>query len=102
MGKFWTLPFWENLGNLTHILALYKGKCEVGSNYVISFQKWSYQVVRLEKRSDDSIFEGRWSFCFSCDFSKKQRHLTHSFPVHPFSTPENIRKPYGFLIFSGG
>ena len=31
--------------------------------------------------------------------------LTHSFPMHPFSTSppsENIRKPYGFLMFSGG
>ena len=28
--------------------------------------------------------------------------LTHSFLMHPFSTPENIRKPYGFLTFSGG
>ena len=24
------------------------------------------------------------------------------FPMHPFSSPKNIRKPYGFLIFSGG
>ena len=22
--------------------------------------------------------------------------------MYPFSTPENIRKPYGFLLFSGG
>ena len=28
--------------------------------------------------------------------------LIFSFPMHPFSTPENIRKPFGFLIFSGG
>ena len=28
--------------------------------------------------------------------------LTHSFPMHPFSTPKNIRKPSGFLMFSGG
>ena len=28
--------------------------------------------------------------------------LTHSFPMQPFSTPESIRKPYGFLLFSGG
>ena len=28
--------------------------------------------------------------------------LTHSFPLLPFSTPEKIRKPYGFLMFSGG
>ena len=31
--------------------------------------------------------------------------LTHLFPMHPFSTFstfENIRKPYGFLMFSGG
>ena len=28
--------------------------------------------------------------------------LTHLFPMHPFSSPENIRKPYGFLMFSGG
>ena len=27
--------------------------------------------------------------------------LTHSFPMHPFSAPENI-KPYHFLMFSGG
>ena len=26
--------------------------------------------------------------------------LTHSLPMHPFSTPENIRKPSGFLILS--
>ena len=28
--------------------------------------------------------------------------LTHSSPMHTFPTPENIRKPYGFLMFSGG
>ena len=28
--------------------------------------------------------------------------LTHSFQMHRFSTPENIRTPYGFLMFSGG
>ena len=28
--------------------------------------------------------------------------LTHFFPMHPFSTPDNIKKPYGFLMFSGG
>ena len=27
--------------------------------------------------------------------------LTHLFPIHPFSTPENIRRPYGFRMFSG-
>ena len=27
-------------------------------------------------------------------------HLTHMFPMHPFPTPENIRKTNGFLIFS--
>ena len=28
--------------------------------------------------------------------------LTHSLPMHPFFTPENIRKSYGFLVFWGG
>ena len=28
--------------------------------------------------------------------------LTHLFPMHPLSNPENIRKSYGFLMFSGG
>ena len=28
--------------------------------------------------------------------------LTHSFPIHHFSAHENIRKPYAFLMFSGG
>ena len=28
--------------------------------------------------------------------------LTRLFPMHAFSTPENIRKPQGFLMFSGG
>ena len=29
--------------------------------------------------------------------------LTHSFPIYTFSLPpENIRKPYGFLMFSKG
>ena len=27
--------------------------------------------------------------------------LTHLFPMHPSSTPENIRKMEGFLLFSG-
>ena len=27
---------------------------------------------------------------------------SHSFLIHPFSTPKNIRKSYDFLIFSGG
>ena len=31
----------------------------------------------------------------------KPLHLTHSFPMHLFSTPENKRKPHGFLMFSG-
>ena len=26
---------------------------------------------------------------------------THLFPMHPFSIPENIGKPDGFLMFSG-
>ena len=25
-----------------------------------------------------------------------QQSLTHLFPMHPFSTPDNLRKPYGF------
>ena len=29
-------------------------------------------------------------------------NLTHLFSMHPFSKPENIRKPYGFWMFSGG
>ena len=29
-------------------------------------------------------------------------HLTHYSPVLLFHTPENIRKPKGFLMFSGG
>ena len=39
----------------------------------------------------------------SC-FGKRTLHilLTHSFPMHPFSTPRNIRKPLAFLMFSGG
>ena len=28
-------------------------------------------------------------------------YLTHSFPINPFSTSENLRKPYVFLMFSG-
>ena len=29
--------------------------------------------------------------------------LTHSFPIYTFSLPpENLRKPYGFLMFSKG
>ena len=33
-------------------------------------------------------------------FANRKSHtdLTHLFPVHPFSTPENIRKPYGEKI----
>ena len=27
--------------------------------------------------------------------------LTHSLPLQSFSTPENIRKPYAFPMFSG-
>ena len=27
--------------------------------------------------------------------------ITHLFPMHPFPAPENIRKPYNFLMFSG-
>ena len=28
--------------------------------------------------------------------------LTHSFPIYTFSLPpENVRKPYGFLMFPG-
>ena len=28
--------------------------------------------------------------------------LAHSCPIHSFSTPENVGKPYGFLMFPGG
>ena len=28
--------------------------------------------------------------------------LSHLFPIHPFSTPEKIKKPSGFLMISGG
>ena len=28
--------------------------------------------------------------------------LTHLFPMHSFPAPENIRKPQGFVMFSGG
>ena len=35
-------------------------------------------------------------------FSEYIVTLTHLFQMHPFSTPENIRKPYGFFMFSGG
>ena len=28
--------------------------------------------------------------------AKHTQALTHLSPMHPFSTPENIRKPYGF------
>ena len=28
-------------------------------------------------------------------------NLTHSFPMHPSLPPENIRKPYSFLMFPG-
>ena len=28
-------------------------------------------------------------------------NLTHLFSMHPFSNPENIRKPYGFWMFQG-
>ena len=29
-------------------------------------------------------------------------HLTHLFPMHLSLPPEDIKKPYGFLIISGG
>ena len=47
----------------------------------------------------------------ACDHSYSSKELTHFFPMHPFSTSRkhsvenlkvNIRKPYGFLKFSGG
>ena len=36
------------------------------------------------------------------EMNNKKNTLTHLLPMHPFSNPENIRKPYGFMIFSGG
>ena len=30
-------------------------------------------------------------------FFQSLPYLTHSFPIHPFSTSENIRKPYGLI-----
>ena len=37
--------------------------------------------------------------CFSQNLVQ---NLTYWFPMHPFSIPENIRKPYSFLMFLGG
>ena len=39
---------------------------------------------------------------FVLELNEKCLVLTHSFPMHTFLPPENIRKPYGFLMFSGG
>ena len=33
--------------------------------------------------------------------AKHTQALTHLSPMHPFSTLENIRKPYGFWCFQG-
>ena len=34
--------------------------------------------------------------------SQKKTQLTHFFQMHPFSTPENLIKPYCSLMFSEG
>ena len=39
---------------------------------------------------------------FVLELNEKCLVLTHSFPMHTFSPPENIRKSYGFLMFSEG
>ena len=63
------------------------------------------------KRQTRSLESHIARFCFSlalCGpvtllgcFCSKYDHLTYSFPAHPFSTPENIRNLYRFLMFSG-
>ena len=41
-------------------------------------------------------------FAWRLAIDKRNINFTHLFPMHPFSTPENIGKPYGFPMFSGG
>ena len=47
------------------------------------------------------------SFDQTCEYKSQQKklkkdYLTYLFPRHPYFPPENIRKPLGFLMFSGG
>ena len=57
------------------------------------------------------LYKSIYQLLYKCKFASICKHLwvnltlsclTHSFPIHPFSTPPHNPKPYGFLMFSGG
>ena len=39
---------------------------------------------------------------FTAFINSVNYYLNPSFPMHPFLPLENIRKPYGYLMFAGG
>ena len=70
---------------------------------IVSQKEWTKCILKKEFREMHSI-------CSKIATKTPKRRqsfqpevcLTHSFTAHPFLPPENIRKPKGFLMFSGG
>ena len=85
---------------------------ELNKTITLIFEKFSEnerEKVEIEKIMKDIQIEikdisatiqsfkgGRIKICPGTKFL-----LIHLFPMHPFSIPENIRKPHGFLMIQG-
>ena len=74
----------------------FHGKREVNSGYGSEMSEQCNS--NITKRSRDHHWT-KWYFWSL--LNSQEYFLTRSFPMQPFSTPENIRKSYGFLMFSG-
>ena len=69
----------------------------VGGQFIISLHRRLYGILmflHLKK-----IYRNIPAFIFTKKLQYK--YLKHLLPMHPFSTLENIRTPFGFLMFSG-
>ena len=76
-------------------------------NYIFSkFRFLKFYVIVYDQRMEPwkvlvDFTVDDWLF-FKKGHIKTCTSLTYLFPMHPFSTPENMRKPLGFFMFSGG
>ena len=65
----------------------------------LDYATYATRSTAIIKRRKIS-YQNRINPSIIINFSSCYR-LTHLFPMHPSLPPENIRKPYGFLVFSG-
>ena len=70
----------------------------VRSNGLLAVSKFGTNTKRLHILNKKGP---RIKACGTLRNNSEGTILTHLFPMHPFSPPELIRKPYNFLIFSG-